>query len=1088
MRLPAVRLHSVQSMVTMDLRDQLQTTLGSAFTLERELGGGGMSRVFVAEENALERKVVVKVLPPELTAGVNVDRFRREILLAAKLQHPHIVPVLASGETNGLPYYTMPFVEGESLRMRLARDGALSVTDAIGILRDVARALAYAHERGIVHRDIKPENVLLTGGSATVADFGIAKALSASRTGPAGATLTQVGTSLGTPAYMAPEQAAADPSTDHRADLYAFGCMAYELLAGRPPFVAKTPQRLLAAQMSDTPQSLLELRPDVPAELADMVMRCLAKDANDRPQKATDVARVLDSVTSGTGHNAMPPILLGGKHAMWRALALYAVAFIAVAILAKAAIVGIGLPDWVFPGALIVMALGLPAILFTGYVHRQTRRMLTMTPTYTPGGTAAPQGTMATIAMKASPHMSWRRTAVGGAYALGAFVLLIGAFMLLRAFGIGPFGSLLAAGTLDAHQPLVVADFSVRGGADSALGSAVAEAVRTDLRESNAITVMPVSAIREALQLMQRAPDSRVDATLARQIAQRQGLKGVVTGNLTPLGAGFLVTMRIVGAQSGNELASFQGTADTPSQLIPTVGELSKELRGKIGESLRSVQNSPALDYVTTGSLDALKAYTEGAHASDNAEYTKAIAALKQALADDSTFAMAWRKLGIAYLDAGMSPALADSALTMGYRFRDHLTARERATMVGTYFDVGPYPDRTKAIAAYRTAIGLGDYTVAPGNLGNELVFTRQFAAAESVARLDLQRDPAVSPLSYQHLAQAELNQGKWRQADSAASAGNARFGVNLQDDGQRLSAWYWGGSMDSVQAILNRWKSNSDPGIRSTILAGQANLDLRAGRLGAWRRGYAASDAEARRAGMLSSPLYDAAILVYANESVGGRTASAVPTLDAALNATPITSLPIVARPYAAFAMDFAFANRPDRARAILQAMEHDVRDTLSRRPLEPGRHQALGVIALAEKKPMEAIREFRLADSLNVADGPNVQYLPQVPLSECAACIDFYIGMGFDQANEPDSAIAAFRRYLDTPYWSALGERAYHLAYVDRRLGELYEARGDRGDAATYYQKFVDLWKNADPELQPQVADVKKRLNHLRDTEKRP
>ena len=170
--------------MTQPIRDQLQETLGSAYTLERELGGGGMSRVFVAEENALRRKVVVKVLPPELTAGVNVERFDREILVAAKLQHPHIVPVLTAGETHGLPYYTMPFVDGESLRARLAR-GPLPITEALSILKDVARALAFAHERGIVHRDIKPDNVLITGGSATVTDFGIAKAISASRTADA---------------------------------------------------------------------------------------------------------------------------------------------------------------------------------------------------------------------------------------------------------------------------------------------------------------------------------------------------------------------------------------------------------------------------------------------------------------------------------------------------------------------------------------------------------------------------------------------------------------------------------------------------------------------------------------------------------------------------------------------------------------------------------------------------------------------------------------------------------------------------------------------------------------------------------------
>jgi serine/threonine-protein kinase len=209
-----------------DLRQQLQETLGSAYSITRELGGGGMSRVFLARDESLGRDVAIKVLSPELSATLSADRFTREIKLAAALQEPHIVPVLAAGQTAGLPWYTMPFVSGESLRGRLAH-GRLGATEAMSILRNVAQALAYAHERGVIHRDIKPENVLLSSGTAVVADFGIAKAVSASTTQAPGGTLTSIGTSIGTPAYMSPEQAVGDSTTDHRADLYAWGIMAY---------------------------------------------------------------------------------------------------------------------------------------------------------------------------------------------------------------------------------------------------------------------------------------------------------------------------------------------------------------------------------------------------------------------------------------------------------------------------------------------------------------------------------------------------------------------------------------------------------------------------------------------------------------------------------------------------------------------------------------------------------------------------------------------------------------------------------------------------------------------------------------------
>ena len=281
----------------MDLRDQLQRTLGDSYQLERELGGGGMSRVFVAEERALGRKVVVKVLSPELAAGVSSERFGREIRVAARLQQANIVPLLTAGETLGLPYYTMPFVEGESLRQRLT-DGPLPIPDAVSVLRDVARGLAYAHEHGVIHRDIKPENVLLSSGTAVVTDFGIAKAISASRTSGSAEPLTSVGSTLGTPAYMSPEQALADPDADHRADVYSFGCLAYELLTGHPPFHGRPLQQLVAAQVHETPVRVESLRPETPRELSMLVARCLDKDPVARPQNAREILQGLDAVAT----------------------------------------------------------------------------------------------------------------------------------------------------------------------------------------------------------------------------------------------------------------------------------------------------------------------------------------------------------------------------------------------------------------------------------------------------------------------------------------------------------------------------------------------------------------------------------------------------------------------------------------------------------------------------------------------------------------------------------------------------------------------------------------------------------------------
>ncbi len=280
-----------------DLQSRLQAVLGDSYRIERELGGGGMSRVFLAQEVELARKVVVKVLPPDMAAGLNAERFRREIQMAASLQHPHIVPLIASGRSDDLVWYTMPFIEGESLRAKLARERELPVSDAVRILRDVTDALSYAHEHGVVHRDIKPDNVLITGRHAVVTDFGVAKAVSAS-TGES--SLTSIGVALGTPAYMAPEQASADPLVDHRADIYSLGVMAYEMLTGSTPF-SGAPQMVLAAHVTQAPEPVTQRRATVPPALATIIMRSLEKKAADRWQTASELHQQFELMATPSG-------------------------------------------------------------------------------------------------------------------------------------------------------------------------------------------------------------------------------------------------------------------------------------------------------------------------------------------------------------------------------------------------------------------------------------------------------------------------------------------------------------------------------------------------------------------------------------------------------------------------------------------------------------------------------------------------------------------------------------------------------------------------------------------------------------------
>jgi eukaryotic-like serine/threonine-protein kinase len=1047
-----------------DLVEPLQITLGAAYTIERELGGGGMSRVFVAEEVALGRRVVVKVLPPELAQEVDVERFRREIRLAASLQHPHVAPVHAAGEAGGLLYYTMPFVEGESLKERLAREGALPIPEAVHLLREVADALAYAHRQRVVHRDVKPANVLLEEGHALVTDFGIAKALAAATRDTPVPTITSTGLVLGTPAYMAPEQASGG-ATDHRSDLYALGCLAYEMLTGEPPFGGGSVQTLLAAHLVQAPEPITKHRPEVPPQLAGLVLRLLEKNPADRPQSAEAVLEELAVVAGRDEPAAAVAPTLRERLRRARLLPVFAL-YLASSFLmlgaARVLTLALGLPDWVVPGAVVLLLIGLPIILATALVQR---------------GRSPARPDEGHLSQPSPTHrLTWRKAILGGVLAFALWGVVVAAYMALRALGIGPVGSLLAVGVLKNRERIILADFQNRT-RDTLLGSVVTEAFRIDLAQSPAVTLVAPEQVAEVLARTRRPATARLDAALAREVAVREGIKAVVTGDVAAAGPQYVLSARLVSAANGEVLAAQRKTARDSTELLDAVDGLSRKLREKIGESLKTIRREQPLERVTTGSLEALRKYTQGVRAAVvEGDFEKLVALLEEAVALDSGFAMAYRSLGIARFYSGEA-ARAVQAISKAYEHRDRLPERERYhTTASYYWEVTVELD--KAVATCRKLLETyPDDAEALNTLGHLYFVLRQYAAVDAVLRRAVAL-PSPAFNSYVNLMRAQVALGKRREAQLTLDQMGQRFPDNgwVQFNAVELAAS--GGDYEAAEDHARRIAAPhpESPFLRWTSSDELAKLAAVRGRLAeAERHGRDAQEAALEAGG---PPAYVAQVVANSfylieasapgNFDVRLRRAPAqvLKPVEAALARYPLDSLKPLDRRYVQIllAQLYALASKPERARELLTEHERVVEPALRRRA-EQERHGAWAEVALAEGRLEEAVAEFR----------------QQASRGWCTICGLTGLGRVYDLAGVPDSAVAAYERYVTTPFFQRLGEDTWQLADVYKRLGQLYEARGERAKAVHYYTRFVDLWRDCDPALRPQVAEARRRLARL-------
>src|SRR5438034_696360 len=1013
-----------------------------------------MSRVFLAEEVRLGRQVVVKVLPPEMAAGVNVERFEREIRLAAKLQHPHIVPLLTAGSQGDLLYYIMPHIAGESLRARLSHERELPVTETVRILRDVCDALAYAHGHGIVHRDVKPDNVLFSGKHALVADFGVAKAVAES-TGKT--ALTSLGVALGTPAYMAPEQAAADPNPDHRADLYAVGALAYEMLAGRPPVIGPSPQSVLAAHVTSQPDPVTKYRDSVPPALAALVMRCLAKHPADRFQSAGDVLEALEQMVTPSGgitptgsapYDAVAAAAAARAHPL-RVAGLFALSSVAVLGVVYFLMNQLGLPGWVMPWAIGLLVVGLPIVVTTGLIER--RRALARST----GRAAAPAGVQT--------WLTWRRALLGGGTAFGLLGVGTTVYTAMRLLGIGPVGTLVASGVLAERDRLVLADLENRT-ADSTLGPSLTEALRVDLAQSGVIRLLDAAAVGQALGRMGRAPGAPLDLALARELAQREGAKAVVHGQIGPLGRGYVVSAELVGASDGAALVAVRENAQDDGAIIGAVDRLSHRLRERIGESLKSIRASDPLEQVTTRSLEALRKYSQGVRASDAAQMARAVTLLQEAIALDTTFAMAYRKLAVVLSNAGGAQSRIAAAATQAFRHRDRLTPFERDLAEAYYYTSVEY-DPAKTEAAYRAALEQQpENGVALNNLALLFNERRRFAEAESLTTLGLTVAPTQWAL-YINAMQAQIARGKFDDAARTAALLGRRAPGNPMNRFVRAFMMLARREYDSAEVETQGLaQSAQDPTWHAGAVGALAALNLVRGKL-------AVGEAQLRRAmaldeqrGVPGKYLEDAIGLAIIDVHYHKAPDAARREVEEALRHHPLASIPAEDRPYLGLAFLYADAGRPDRARQLLAEYEAAVPEGARRG--QPFRHGVAAHIAFAEGRIQDAIRDYRRWYD---EDG-------------CAVCGLFLLGRAYERAGQPDSAVAAYERAVNTPGYLRAFEEEATLGPTYRRLGELYEERGDTTRARDYYGRFVELWKDAEGELQPSVREVRQKLEHAK------
>lgn len=944
--------------------------------VERELGRGGMARVYLARDPRHDRRVAVKMMRPELVLSAGVESFLREIQITAQLAHPHVLPLIDSGARDGVPYLVTPYVAGESLRARLMRERTLPLGDALRIGTEIAEALDYAHRSGIVHCDVKPENILLADGHAVVADFGVARALvtSGASPPPANAAGEEI---VGSRAYMSPEQATGTTILDARVDIYALGCVLFEMLVGEPP------------RDGESAGGRLSQRAEVPQALARLVNRCLSPEPERRPPSAAHVLRGLEELAPTTRIEMGRP---ARGHGMRILVTSGVRSRVAVATAAG------------------VLALSLAAYSTIRFVRLPKTELGTNSGVAKSGANRASTSTV----------VSRRRT-------------------------------------------MVVTDFRAAP-EDTGLARDAADALRIALGQSGLVRVMSQESAANALRRMRRPPSEMIGLETAREIARREGASIILDGTLSRSGSALLVTARVIAADSETVLAVASDTAASPAKLIDAADSVSRRLRIKLGEPIGDVADTPPLAKVTTASFEALELYTVASRANAEGDFPRAVALLKAAVAIDSQFASAWvllRTASIAYGVSGFlaSPQATSDADAHAFRLRERLPRDERLVVEGSYYVAR---DRGRAIAAYEELFAR-EFPGSGARLGELLNTRRDYSRSERVLRAVW--TPGEPPST--DLIISLLNQGKTREADSLLLVYSNASAVHR---GMRINVLCDRGPSRECERLLDSASASGSQESKVKGIQLQSDLALLKGQIARSNRLWAEWDALNRARGGISGfgPYGDVIRANQIDANIRHRPELAVARLDS------VGSPPTRAYEVSAMAEMCAAYGLLDRARALLRRFEAERLDTVTG-PTEWFRDRlnlAKARIAFGERRWNDALVAWKTADTWS--DGPS---LYQSPLG-----LFQFSGRVYDSAGMTDSAIVTYERYLSTPVYHRLQYDEFSLPSIYERLGQLYEQTRNPKRARFFYEKFINLWKDADPELQTRVQEARRRIAQFR------